>query len=144
MDLTSPDFEDGERIPDPHTRHHRNEPPELHWSGVPSDVVELVLICEDPDAPSGTFVHWVAWGIDPRSGHLPDGEGVVHGRNDFGDTGYGGPAPPPGHGPHRYEFVLHGVREPVRLEPGAGADELRAAIDDRVVATATLTGIYER
>jgi Raf kinase inhibitor-like YbhB/YbcL family protein len=154
MDLTSPSFEDGQRIPDPHTYEAGNQPPELRWSGVPSDVVELVLTCEDPDAPSGTFVHWVAWGIDPGAGRLPSGDGpsndrpdggrAVHGRNDFGESGYGGPAPPPGHGPHRYEFVLHGVREPVELDPGAGVEELRAAIEDRVVATATLTGTYER
>jgi Raf kinase inhibitor-like YbhB/YbcL family protein len=144
MDLTSPDFEDGQRIPERHTCDGDNEAPELHWSGVPSGVVELALTCEDPDAPAGVFVHWVAWGIDPGTGHLASGGGAVQGRNGFGDVGYGGPCPPPGHGPHHYEFAIHGLREAIALEPGAGIEELRRAIDGTVVATATLTGVYER
>jgi Raf kinase inhibitor-like YbhB/YbcL family protein len=82
---------------------------------VPSGVVELALICEDPDAPGGTFVHWVAWGIDPSSGRLaPDGGPAVrHGRNGFGTTGYRGPCPPAGHGPHHYELTLHALFVPM-------------------------------
>ena len=68
MDLTSPNFEEGGRIPPEHTCDGDDDPPELLWSGVPSGVIELALTCEDPDAPGGTFVHWVVWGIDPSSG----------------------------------------------------------------------------
>ena len=144
MDLTSPDFEEGGWIPRRHTCDGDNEAPELHWSGVPSGVVELALICEDPDAPRGTFVHWVAWGIDPGAGRLVGGTGGVQGRNGFDAEGYAGPCPPPGHGPHRYQFTLYALREPVNLEPGAGADELQRLIEGSVVAKATLTGMYER
>ncbi len=146
MDLTSPDFEDGSGIPSEHTCDSKGTAPELRWSGVPSRVVELALTCEDPDAPGGTFVHWVAWGIDPAGGVLlPDGgAGIRDGRNGFGELGYGGPCPPPGHGPHHYEFTLYALDASVDLEPGATIDDLRSAIDGHIRATATLMGVYER
>jgi Raf kinase inhibitor-like YbhB/YbcL family protein len=146
VDLTSPDFEEGDPIPREHTCDGADAPPELHWSGVPSGVVDLALTCEDPDAPGGTFVHLVAWGIDPSSGRLaPDGSpGVRHGRNGFGTDGYRGPCPPPGHGPHRYEFALYALDSSIELEPGSTVEELRAAIDGHVRANATLMGTYER
>ena len=146
MDLTSPDFEEGEPIPRQKTCDGDDAPPDLHWSGVPSDVVDLALTCEDPVPPSGAFVHWVAWGIDPAAGRLPpDGHAAVqHGTNGFGKHGWAGPCPPPGHGPHRYEFTLYALDRPLDLHPGATIDDLRAAIDGRVRATATLMGTYER
>jgi Raf kinase inhibitor-like YbhB/YbcL family protein len=146
MDLTSPNFEEGDRIPQEHTCDGADAPPELHWSGIPSGVVELALTCEDPDAPGGTFVHWVAWGIDPSSGRLPPdgGPGIRQGRNGFGNAGYGGPCPPPGHGPHRYEFTLYALDRSIDLEVGSTIEELRSAIDGHVRATATLMGTYER
>lgn len=146
MDLTSPDFEDGERIPQVHTCDGEDRPPELHWSGVPSGVVELALTCEDSDAGGGTFVHWVAWGIDPSSGRLTVDEVAYlrHGSNGFGVEGYRGPCPPPGGGPHRYEFTLYAVDGPIDVEAGATIDDLRSAIDGHVRALATLSGLYER
>ena len=146
MDLTSPDFEEGDAIPRERTCDGADAPPELHWSGVPSGVVELALTCEDPDAPGGTFVHWVAWGIDPSSGRLgaEDGLQIGQGRNGFGTDGYRGPCPPPGHGPHRYEFTLYALGGAIDLAPGSAIEELRAAIDGRIRATATLMGTYER
>ena len=146
MDLTSPNFEEGDAIPREHTCDGDDSPPELQWSGVPSGVIELALTCEDPDAPGGTFVHWVAWGIDPSSGRLTSGDspGIRHGRNGFGNTSYGGPCPPPGHGPHHYEFTLYALDQSLDLGPGATIEELRSAIDGRVRATATLMGTYER
>jgi Raf kinase inhibitor-like YbhB/YbcL family protein len=146
MDLTSPSFEEGGRIPREHTCDGDDAPPELLWSGVPSGVVELALTCEDPDAPGGTFVHWVVWGIDPSSGRIgaDDGPGIRHGRNGFGNSGYGGPCPPPGHGPHRYEFTLYALDQSIELEPGSTIEQLRSAIDGHVRATATLMGTYER
>src|SRR5690349_13839610 len=95
MDLTSPNFEEGDPIPRVHTCDGEDMPPELNWSGVPSGVVELALTCEDPDAPGGTFVHWVAWGIEPSSGRLrADGDaGIQQGGNGFGNNGFGGPCP---------------------------------------------------
>jgi Raf kinase inhibitor-like YbhB/YbcL family protein len=145
MDLTSPDFEEGGRIPRQHTCDGEEARPELHWSGMPSGVVELALTCEDPDAAIGTFVHWVVWGIDPSSGRLaPGSPGIRQGRNGFGNSSYGGPCPPPGHGPHHYEFTLYALDRPIDLEPGSTIDELRSAIDGHVRATATLMGTYER
>ena len=146
MDLTSPDFEDGGEIPREQTCDGEGTAPELHWSGVPSGVVELALTCEDPDAPGGTFVHCAAWGIDPAGGVLPPdgGAGIRHGRNGFGELGYGGPCPPPGHGPHHYEFMLYALDGSIDLEPGATIDDLRSAIDGHIRATATLMGVYER
>jgi Raf kinase inhibitor-like YbhB/YbcL family protein len=146
MDLTSPDFEEGGQIPSELTCDGENTSPELHWSGVPSGVVELALTCEDPDAPGGTFVHWVAWSIDPSSGRLPrgDGTGIAQGRNGFGNVGFGGPCPPPGHGPHHYLFTLYALDQSLDLEPGATIADLRSAIDGHIRATATLTGVYER
>jgi Raf kinase inhibitor-like YbhB/YbcL family protein len=146
MDLTSPNFEEGGRIPREHTCDGDDAPPELLWSGVPSGVVELALTCEDPDAPGGTFVHWVGWGIDPSSGRLPAGNrsGIRHGRNGFGNSGYGGPCPPPGDGPHHYEFTLYALDQSIDLEPGSTIEQLRSAIDSHVRATATLMGTYER
>ena len=146
MDLTSPDFEEGDAIPLPLTCDGADTPPELHWSGIPSAVIELALTCEDPDAPGGTFVHWVAWGIDPSSGRLraDDSARLGQGRNGFGADGYRGPCPPPGHGPHRYQFTLYAVDQSLDLAPGSSIDELRSAIDAHVRATATLMGTYER
>ena len=146
MDLTSPDFEEEGDIPRELTCDGENTSPELHWSGVPSGVVELALTCEDPDAPGGTFVHWVAWGIDPSSGRLPRSGGteIAQGRNGFGDVGYGGPCPPPGHGPHHYVFTLYALDQSLDLEPGATIADLRSAIEGHTRAMATLIGVYER
>jgi Raf kinase inhibitor-like YbhB/YbcL family protein len=144
MDLTSPDFEEGGQIPRKHTCDGENAPPELHWSGIPSGVVELALTCEDPDAPNGTFIHWVAWGIDPTTGRLLPGAWTRAGRNGFGNDGYGGPCPPPGHGPHHYQFMLYALDRPTDLDPGATIADLRSTIDGHIRATATLIGTYER
>ena len=146
MDLTSPNFEEGDPIPRVHTCDGEDTPPELHWSGVPSGVVELALTCEDPDAPGGTFVHWVAWGIDPSSGRIgaDDDSGIRQGLNGMGNNGFHGPCPPPGNGLHHYEFTLYALDQPIDLEPGASIEDLRAAIDGHVRATATLMGTYER
>jgi phosphatidylethanolamine-binding protein (PEBP) family uncharacterized protein len=82
MDLTSAQFDEGASIPRAHTCDGEDIPPDLRWSGVPGGIVELALTCEDPDAPSGTFVHWVAWGIDP-SVHLRTDSAMGEGTNGF-------------------------------------------------------------
>jgi Raf kinase inhibitor-like YbhB/YbcL family protein len=84
-----------------------NVSPPLEWSGIPEGTAELAVLCEDPDAPGGTFVHWVLAGIDPSTSRLAEGEtppGAVEGSNDYGGTGYGGPRPPIGDDAHRYFF----------------------------------------
>jgi Raf kinase inhibitor-like YbhB/YbcL family protein len=102
---------------------------------------------DDPDAPHGTFVHWVIWGLDPASGGLEEGQvpsTASEGGNDFGNRGYGGPCPPKGHGTHRYVFTLMALSEPLSLAPGASSDDVRQAAQATTLDTATLIGLYSR
>src|SRR5438094_9131345 len=111
LTLRSPAFNDGERIPDRHARNHGNVSPPLQWSGEPDGTRSFVLVVEDPDAPRGLFRHWAAFDISPDRHRLDEGAGgrgdaLSQGANDFGDTGYDGPQPPQGHGPHHYHFRI--------------------------------------
>lgn len=143
--LTSSAFAPGETIPPRHSCDGENLSPPLSWSSPPDGTRSLALIVDDPDAPVGTFTHWLAWGIDPEAGGLAEGEAVpVEGRNDFGVTGYGGPCPPPGHGRHRYFFRLYALDSEVGLPAGASREELEQALDGHVLAVAELVGSYER
>ena len=147
MELRSPAFSDHAPIPTRHTNDGDDLSPALEWSGVPEEAVELALLCEDRDAPGGTFVHWVLSGLDPSLPGLAEGQvpaGAVEGRNDFGDVGYGGPRPPVGDEAHRYFFRLYAASEPFGLSPGGSADDLRSALTSTELAQATLVGTYER
>jgi len=147
--LLSPAFGEGEWIPAIHTADGEDISPPLVWKGN-FDAGSFALICTDPDAPSGEWIHWVAYDIPPdaralaeaipRVPALPDG--TLQGTNDWGDTGYGGPAPPSG--THRYVFTLFALDGPVDLGPGASAEQLLEAMEGRILATARLTGIYAR
>jgi Raf kinase inhibitor-like YbhB/YbcL family protein len=100
---------------------------------------------DDPDAPVGTFTHWLAWGIDPEARALAEGEAApVEGRNGFGVIGYAGPCPPPGHGRHRYIFRLYALDLKVGLPAGASREKLEQALKGHVLAVAELVGSYER
>ena len=95
--LRSDAFEDREPIPERHSCEGEDVSPPLAWSDPPEGTVSMALVCDDPDAPSGTFVHWLAWGIDPASGSLTEGEHPpAEGTGGFGERGYRGPCPPPG------------------------------------------------
>jgi Raf kinase inhibitor-like YbhB/YbcL family protein len=143
--LTSTAFEDGAAIPRLYTCEGEDLSPPLAWSEAPEEAKSLALIVDDPDAPSGTFVHWLAWGIDPRSGGLLEGESASsEGTGGFGESGYRGPCPPPGHGPHRYFFRLYALDQQLDLAPGASREELEGAMQGHVLAGAELVGIYER
>jgi Raf kinase inhibitor-like YbhB/YbcL family protein len=145
LTLSSEAFGDGEQIPRRHACEADDVSPPLAWSGTPESTQSLALICDDPDAPSGTFVHWVAWGIDPAAGGLAEGEAAPHeGSNGFGSTGYRGPCPPPGHGPHRYFFRLFALDATPMADPGADREALERALEGHVLDTAELVGIYER
>ena len=145
MELASSAFADGQSIPRRHSCEGENLSPPLSWTGVPDGASSLALILDDPDAPGGTFTHWLAWRLEPAAGGLGEGEAApVEGRNDFGATGYRGPCPPPGHGAHRYFFRLHALEDELELEPGAGRAELEQALARRSVAVAELMGTYER
>jgi len=143
--LTSPAFEHEQPIPQKYTCEGEDLSPPLAWSGVPEGAVSLALVVEDPDAPSGTFTHWLAWGIDPAAGGLAEGEAApVEGQNDFGSTGWRGPCPPPGHGPHRYFFRLVALDSELQLPAGAGKADLGPQLAAPTLAVAELVGTYER
>ncbi len=153
MEITSNAFAQGERLPDKYAREHQDLSPPLKWSGVPEQAVELVLICDDPDAPMGTWTHWLIWGLSPDRPELPEGvapkatlpnlDGAKQGTNDFGEIGYGGPQPPRGKA-HRYFFRLYALREPLALNPGAKAREVRAALESKVISRAETMATYSR
>jgi Raf kinase inhibitor-like YbhB/YbcL family protein len=143
--LTTSAFDDGQEIPSRHSCEGDDLSPPLSWSGVPQGTRSLALIVDDPDAPGGTFTHWLAWGLEPASGGIGEGEvAAVEGRNDFGTVEYRGPCPPPGHGPHRYFFRLHAVDADIELEPGADKQVLERALEGHVLGSAELIGRYER
>jgi Raf kinase inhibitor-like YbhB/YbcL family protein len=147
MNLTSPAFSDGERIPEKYTCEGDDLSPPLFWDDVPEPVWEFALTCEDPDAPGGTFVHWVVWGIDPSLGEVEEGMlplGARLGQNGFGRAGYGGPCPPPGHGTHHYHLTLFALSAPADLEEGSSIEDLRRAIEGKVMTEASLMGTFER
>ena len=145
MELFSSAFAAGNPIPRRHSCEGEDRSPPLRWSGVPADAVSLALIVDDPDAPVGTFTHWLAWGIRPGDGGLPEGRRAPReGRNGLREVGYRGPCPPPGHGAHRYFFRLYALASELDVRSGAGRDELERAIKDRVVAVAELVGTYQR
>ncbi|HEX2043947.1 MAG TPA: YbhB/YbcL family Raf kinase inhibitor-like protein [Acidimicrobiales bacterium] len=102
-------------------------------------------MCEDLDAPGGPFLHWLLSGIDPTTTSIAEGQAPPEATpwpNDYGDLGYGGPRPPVGDDAHRYVFRLFALDAPLALEPGASLDEVRAALDDKRLATGTLTGLF--
>jgi Raf kinase inhibitor-like YbhB/YbcL family protein len=144
--VTSPAFGDGETIPQRFTCDSEDISPPLEFADVPTGAAELALLVEDPDAPSGTFVHWVMWGVDPGQSSVAAGEvpaGAQQGSNDFGRQGYGGPCPPPGD-PHRYVFTVFAASQPLSLVAGSSADDLRRALADHTLAAGALTGRYGR
>jgi len=153
MEITSEAFAQGERLPDTYAREHRNLSPPLKWSGVPEQAVALALICDDPDAPMGTWTHWLLWGLSPDRTELPEGveasqilsdlDGARQSTNDSGDIGYGGPRPPRGE-THRYFFRLYALREALALRPGAKASEVHAALEGKVITRAETMATYSR
>ncbi len=145
-------FEAGEYIPDKYTCQGEDLSPALNWEGYPENVKSFVLIVEDPDAPIGTFYHWVLYDIPPDINSLPEGitnealkaKGIKVGTNDFRRLGYGGPCPPPGN-PHRYFFKVFALDiESVGLPEGANARQVLKAIEGHVIAQGDIYGLYKR
>jgi Raf kinase inhibitor-like YbhB/YbcL family protein len=151
LELTSTAFRTGEAIPRPYTGDGRNASPPLQWRDPPADTRSFALVCEDPDAPRGTFTHWVVFNLPPESRELSEGvpaeatlpNGTKQGSNDFGKVGYGGPAPPPGK-PHRYFFKLYALDRTLELQPRATRAQLLAAVKGHVLGEADLMGTYKR
>jgi Raf kinase inhibitor-like YbhB/YbcL family protein len=139
------DVTDGEPIDPRFTCDGENVSPALAWEDPPAGTVEQALVVDDPDAPGGSFVHWVAYGIPPGQTELATGStnGLVDGANDAGGVGWTGPCPPEGE-THGYVFTLYALDAATGLEAGASLDDLRAAIEGHVLGQATLTAPYTR
>jgi Raf kinase inhibitor-like YbhB/YbcL family protein len=143
--LTSEAFTQRGQIPRRYTCEGVDVSPALSWSDPPPGARTLALVVDDPDAPIGTFTHWLAWNIDPSAGGLAEGESApAEGRNDFGAGGWSGPCPPREHGAHRYVFRLHALDATLDVALGAGRDEVEDALEGHVLATAELIGMFER
>jgi Raf kinase inhibitor-like YbhB/YbcL family protein len=151
FELTSTAFQHGQPIPRKYTADGRDVSPPLKWTDPPAGAKSLALVCEDPDAPRGTWTHWVIFNLPAESRELADSvppeetlaNGTTQGVNDFGRVGYGGPAPPPP-GVHRYFFRLFALDRRLHLPAGAGKDQLQTALRRRALAEAELMGTYAR
>jgi Raf kinase inhibitor-like YbhB/YbcL family protein len=145
--LTVTAFADGSLIPAKFSCEGANVSPELRWNEAPVNTKSFALIVDDPDAPAGTFTHWVLFDIPADRSSLAEGTSAVGvtGKNDFGRAGYGGPCPPRGHGPHRYYFTLYALdTASLKLKAGAGRREMEAALRSHILAQAKYLGRYER
>ena len=151
LKLTSPGFPHGETVPKEYTADGKNVSPPLTWTEAPEGAGSFALICEDPDAPRGTFTHWVVFNLPAESRELGEGvpqqatlpNGTAQGANDFGKVGYGGPAPPPGK-PHRYFFKLFALDRQLDLQAGATREQLLAAMKSHILAEGQLMGTYSQ
>ncbi|MBE7415424.1 MAG: YbhB/YbcL family Raf kinase inhibitor-like protein [Deltaproteobacteria bacterium] len=152
--IESPDFKEGGHIPRKYTCEGENLSPPLAWKEPPPGTKSYVLVLEDPDAPMGTFVHWVVFDLPPDLTELYRGagnngagleNGMKHGMTDFGQIGYGGPCPPKGHGMHRYSFTLKAIDlASLGLDEGAKRSELERALKGHVLAETRITAVYQR
>jgi len=151
LELTTTAFANGQPIPRRHTSDDQDLSPALQWSGAPPATKSLALICDDPDAPMGTWVHWVVYDLPPAAAGLAEGvskspelaNGAKQGVNDFRRIGYGGPAPPPGKA-HRYFFKLYALDLKPDLQPGLTKKDLLKAMEGHVLAEGQLMGTYQR
>lgn len=140
--LISTVFSQNGHIPPKYTCEGENINPPLIVENVPEGTKTLALIVEDPDAPKGTFDHWIMWNISPNEAIAEDSSPGINGTNGFGKTGYGGPCPPSGQ--HRYFFRLFALDDKLNLLAGATKDELLDAMKDHILATAELMGVYQK
>jgi Raf kinase inhibitor-like YbhB/YbcL family protein len=151
MQLSSSAFKAGEPIPAKHTCDGQNVSPPLKWTATTANAKSLALIADDPDAPGGTWVHWVLFDLPPNVTELPEAiektqfipGGAKQGLNDFRHLGYGGPCPPQGK-PHRYFFKLYALDKELGLKAGASKKELEHAMEGHILGEASLMGTYKR
>ena len=148
--LTSSAFQQGEPIPQVHSCDGDNTSPRLTWTNPPAAVQSFALIFDDPDAPGGTWVHWVLFNLPAEARSLPASvasnpalaNGGMHGSNSWNSIGYGGPCPPGGE--HRYFFKLYALDSTLDLEVNATKEQLLEAMEDHVVAETELMGTFSR
>ncbi len=147
--ITSPAFKGGARIPLKYTCEGINVSPPLQWNQMSGEVKSVVLIADDPDAPSKTWAHWVLYNLDPQINQLDEDfsnsvrGGALKGRNDFGNVGYGGPCPPANQ-VHRYYFRLYALDKRLDVEPGATRDQVLKAMSGSILGQTELIGTYSR
>jgi Raf kinase inhibitor-like YbhB/YbcL family protein len=151
LTVTSSAFTAGEAIPAQYTCKGTDVSPALEWSGAPAHTASFAIIMDDPDAPGGTFVHWVAWNIPQTTHSLPQGvpkreqlqDGARQGRNSFDKIGYNGPCPPAGQ-THRYFFRIYALDSKLELAAGADRDALDAAMKGHVLAQGEYMGTFHK
>lgn len=146
MKLTSIAFEENQTIPSKYTCEGKNISPPLTITNVSAHAKSLVLIVDDPDAPGGTWVHWLLWNILAIPGEIPENTvptSAVPGLNDFHTNRYGGPCPPRGK-PHRYLFKLYALDITLKLPPNTAKAALEKAMNGHILDHAELVGIYQR
>ena len=149
--IRSSAFADGQPIPPKYTCDGEDVSPPLSWDRAPEGTKSLVLICDDPDAPGGTWEHWLLYDLAATTRDLPEAvpakevvlNGAKQGRNDFKQIGYRGPCPPPG-GAHRYYFKIYALDRQLSLEAAAPKNEVEKAMNDHILAVRKLMGMYER
>jgi Raf kinase inhibitor-like YbhB/YbcL family protein len=149
--LKSPAFAHGAEIPKKHSCEAADVSPALEWGGSPARTISFALIMDDPDAPAGTWVHWVLWNLPASAHELSEAvakqdqldDGTRQGRNSFRKIGYNGPCPPPGK-PHRYFFRLYALDEKLDLAPGANSSDLQEAMKGHIIIQAEYMGTYRR
>jgi Raf kinase inhibitor-like YbhB/YbcL family protein len=147
LQITSPAFDHGDRIPDVHTTAGTDVSPRLDWTGAPDGTVSFALVCHDPDAPlTDGFTHWVLASIPGDATGIPEGGGdsFRQGTTDFGAQQFNGPAPPPGHGAHHYFFHLYALSGEPDLGDGFTRAELLSAIDPLILVQARIAGTWSR
>lgn len=145
MKITSSAFENGEKISSKYTCDGEDMNPPLRIEDIPSNTKSLCLIVEDPDAPGGTFVHWLLWNISPDGLKIEEGkapEEAIKGRNDFDKRGWGGPCPPSGS--HRYFFRVYALKDVLDLSPSSEKKELMQAMEGHIEDKAEIMGVYEK
>ena len=151
IQLTSSAFAEGQPIPEKYTCDGANISPPLKWTNIPQGAKSLALVCDDPDAPAGAWVHWVLYELPAAVTELPEGvtttetisSGAKQGVNDFKRIGYGGPCPPRG-GPHRYFFKLYALDAELQLKAKATKKDLLRAMEGHSLAEGQLMGTYKR
>lgn len=151
FELSSASFAATQMIPKKFTCDGSDTSPELSWKDAPNAVRSFALIADDPDAPVGTWVHWVLYNLPADAKELPEGvlkqkqlsNGALQGRNDFRKIGYGGPCPPAGK-PHRYFFKLYALDTKLDLEAGASKADLEGAMKGHILGQAQIVGLYKR
>jgi Raf kinase inhibitor-like YbhB/YbcL family protein len=143
--VTSEAFEEDQAIPRVYSCDGDDVAPPLAWDGVPADAVAVALVVDDPDAPGGTYVHWIVLDIAPAVTSVDEGgvpSGAVQAANSAGDASYAGPCPP--EGTHHYRFTVYALDAPTGLDEGASTEDALAAIDEHAMARGRLTGTYSR